>query len=627
VYASVAIRAIIKRPMARLIGTAGHVDHGKTTLIQALTGIDADRLPEEKARGMTIDIGFAYLDFPTHGRVSIVDVPGHERFIHNMLVGALGVDVALLCVAADSGVMPQTREHLEILSLLPVEHVVVALTRADLADEDMRALAIEDVRELLADSRFSDTPIIPVSAITQEGLTTLREELDKALSATSSRDRGGPWYLPIDRAFAVKGHGTVVTGTLAQGRVSVGDACVLEPGGQRARVRGLHSHGIAQDTLDAGRRVAMNLGNVRLEELHRGQSVGALGALFETTLVDAEVTWIRPAKHGMRVRVSLGAAEVMGKLFLNDHDSAWVQIALDEPVAAALHQPLVIRRSSPMEVLAGGRVRVPVAVKRKKAEAPPKVTANDRPSAIREIVGDNPNGLSTDEIARSLGASLTELGDDFEALRLSGTLRGLAGKWVSEAGYQVLTERMLAALRQLHEAHPTQSSHPREKVLDLARLSWSGKPLDRLIASLASEGKIVAEGTAIRDAEFKLQLSSKQRIFLDRIREALDAGSPNVPAPHELTKMLSVPPQAIDEMLRLGVEAKELVRVADGIFYTHDGLAKIITGLRENFGGRAFEASEVRDFIGSSRKYVIPLLEHLDSKGLTQRTGDRRAFK
>jgi selenocysteine-specific elongation factor len=613
--------------MARMIGTAGHVDHGKTTLIQALTGIDADRLPEEKARGMTIDVGFAYLDFPDHGRVSIVDVPGHEKFIHNMLVGALGVDVALLCVSADEGVMPQTREHVEILGLLPVNHLVVALTRADLADSDMRALAREDVRDLLKETRFADAPIIEVSALTREGLDALIAEISRALSSATGSERAGPWYLPIDRAFAVKGHGVVVTGTLAQGKVSVGESAVLEPGGQSVRVRSLHSHAQGYESLESGRRVAMNLGGIRIEDIHRGQAVGAAGALFATDRIDAEVTWIRPAKHGMRVRVSIGAAEAMGKLFLNDHDPNWVQLVLDEHVAAALHQPLVVRRASPMEVLCGGRVRVPLATRRKRSQAPPKVTASDRPSAIRELVGDDPNGLTTEEIARSLGASLVDLGDDFEALRKAGTLRGFAGRWISETGYRTLIDLLRAALREIHDKHPTQSMHPRERVFDLAKLRWGSKPLDRLIATLAADGIVVAEGTNIRDADFRLELSAKQRQFLDRVKEALDAAGANVPAPHEITRTLSVPPQAVDEILRLGVESRELVRVGDGIFYTTEGLTKLMDRLRSEFAGRAFEASEVRDLFGSSRKYVIPLLEYLDARSFTQRTGDRRMIR
>lgn len=610
-----------------MIGTAGHVDHGKTTLIQALTGIDADRLPEEKERGMTIDVGFAYLDLPKHGRVSIVDVPGHEKFIHNMLVGALGVDVALLCVAADAGVMPQTREHVEILQLLPVTQLVVALTRADLADADMRELVLVDVTEHLSETRFAGSPTVQVSAVTGEGLPQLRETLAAALDAATDGERTGPWYLPMDRVFALKGHGVVVTGTLAQGKVTVGESARITPGDLTARVRSLHSHGQSLESVEAGKRVAMNLGGVRLEDLHRGQAVGSPAAMFETTRLDAEVTWIREAKHGMRVRLSIGAAEVMGKLFLNDVDVNWVQVALDEPVAAARLQPLVIRRASPMEVLGGGRVRIPVALKRKRSDPPPRISGADRPTAICELIGDAPEGLTSEEIARSLGVGLSELGDDFEGLRHLGVLRGFAGRWVSETGYQAIVGLVRGALQQLHEGNPMQSLHPREKVLDNVGLRWSGKPLDRLIAQLAVDGVVGVEGTGIRSADFRLQLSPKQRVFLDRVKEVLDAACVNVPGMNDLSRSLNVPPQAVDEIVRLGQEARELVRVGDGLVYTVDGLASVQARLREEFGNRPFEASEVRDLLGSSRRYVIPLLEYFDSRGITQRTADRRAFR
>jgi selenocysteine-specific elongation factor len=262
--------------MAKLIGTAGHVDHGKTTLIHALTGIDADRLPEEKRRGMTIDVGFAYLDFPEIGRVSIVDVPGHEKFIHNMLVGAHAIDVALLCVSADAGVMPQTREHFEILRLLPVDQMVVAMTRADLADEDTRSLVQLDIEELLGGTRFEGSPIVSVSAISGEGLDVLRNQLWEALGRTVAAE-DGHWYLPIDRVFGVKGHGCVVTGTLSQGTVKVGDQAVIEPGQIEVRVRSLHSHDNALQTSERGKRTAINLGGIKLEDVHRGMVVGAPG--------------------------------------------------------------------------------------------------------------------------------------------------------------------------------------------------------------------------------------------------------------------------------------------------------------------------------------------------------------
>lgn len=609
--------------MARLIGTAGHVDHGKTTLVHALTGIDADRFPEEKARGMTIDVGFAYVDLPNLGRVSIVDVPGHEKFIHNMLVGALGIDVALLCVAADEGVMPQTREHVEILRLLQVERMVVALTRADLADADTRALATDEVRELLADA-YADAPIVPVSAHTGEGLDALRDALVAALQG-AERVRSGPWYLPIDRAFGVKGHGAVVTGTLAQGKVKVGDRGFLEPGHIEVRVRSIHSHGDQLEVSEQGKRTALNLGGIKLEDVHRGMAIGEPGALFESSCVDAEVRWTVSPKHGLRIRVSIGAEEVIGKVFLSDQDPDVVQLRLESPVAVALHQPLIIRRYSPMELMGGGKVVVPQAKVRKKSEAPQVIQAETDSDAICKALGTSPDGLMTDELCRLLGKSPQALGDVFETLTSEGAVLGFAGRWMTRPGFEAGRAKLMHALAELHDASPATALQPKDKVVALAGLPWSGKPLDRILATLAQAGDIIVEGTGIRVASFRLRLSEKQRTFLDRVKAALEDAGSNVPAPQEIARSLNVPPQAVEEILRLGVEAREIVRLEEGIFYTEkqiEGFKKLL----QAFGG-PFPASRFRDEIGSSRKYVIPLLEHLDATGFTLRQGDNRVVR
>jgi selenocysteine-specific elongation factor len=610
--------------MARLIGTAGHVDHGKTTLIQALTGIDADRLPEEKARGMTIDVGFAYIDLPIHGRVSIVDVPGHERFIHNMLVGALGIDVALLCVAADEGVKPQTREHFEILKLLPVEHMVIALTRADLADSDTRELATLDVVDLVGESRFKDAQVVSVSAVTGEGIDALREALSEALSRAHVK-KGGPWYLPVDRVFAVKGHGTVATGTLAQGAVRVGDRAYLEPGHLEVRVRAIHSHSEQLEKGEAGKRTALNLGGIRMEDVHRGMAVGEPGALFETRCFDGRMEWIVPPKHGQRVRISIGADEVLGKVFLNDHDESLVQLRLEQPVAAALNQPFILRRHSPMEVLGGGKVLVPLGVPRRKSEAPTLIQADDDVTAILQAVGGSPNGLMTEEICRLMGKTPQSLGSVFEDLGAEGRLLGFAGRWITPSGFEVGVTKVREALKELHHSHPRQAMHPRERVMSMAGLAWAGKPLDRILSRLAEAKVLVVEGTTIRDAEFSLQLTDKQRNFLDRVKQGLDAAGVNVPFPSDLAHALSVPPQAVDEILKLGVEARELIRVDEGIFYTNHQLEQIREMIRAL--AAPFSAADFRDSVGSSRKYVIPLLEHFDSVGFTLRQGDKRVVR
>lgn len=609
--------------MARLIGTAGHVDHGKTTLIRALTGIDADRLPEEKRRGMTIDIGFAYVELPGVGRVSIVDVPGHERFLTNMLVGALGVDVALLCVAADESVMQQTREHLQILELLPVERLVVALTRADLADDETREIARAEVEELVGASRFEEAPILEVSAVTGAGMDALRQALADALAGTETSS-SGPWYLPIDRAFAVKGHGAVVTGTLHQGAVRVGDRAIIEPGHHEVRVRAIHSHDETLEACEPGRRTALNLGGIKLEEVRRGLTVGAPDALFETRLMDVRVRWITRPKHGARVRVSAGADEVIAKAFHNDHDETLVQLRLEAPLGIALGQSVIVRRYSPPDLLGGGKVTVPQARQRRKSELVAAIaTGGTDEDAILAAVGDLP-GVPTDEICRVLGKTPQALGTSFETLTAEGKLRGFSGLWMTESVFETSVVKMLEELLRQHDKVPTQSHVPRERVMEACGLRWAGKPLDRILAALAAEERLRVSGTGIRHPEFSVRLTDRQRALLDRVKAGLAAHDVNTPSPHDLARTIAVPPQAVEEILRVGAEAGEIIRVEDGIFYTTDQIETLKARVAEFAAGKPFAAAAFRDAVGTTRKYAIPLLEYLDRVRFTTRVGDQR---
>lgn len=610
--------------MAKLVGTAGHVDHGKTTLIQALTGIDADRLPEEKKRGMTIDVGYAYLDLPEVGRVSIVDVPGHEKFLTNMLVGALGIDVALLCVAADESVMPQTREHLDILKLLPVERLVVALTRSDLADEETREFAKTEIAEMLADTRFAGAPVVEVSAVTGEGIDSLKRALADALKQPQKQS-AGPWYLPIDRVFTVKGHGCVVTGTLAQGSVRAGEKAYIQPGNQEARVRAIHRHSDPVEVGEKGQRIALNLSGVRADEVRRGQTIGAPGAVFETDIIDAKVTWNEGIKHGSRIRMSIGADEAIGRLFLSDADPELVQLRLEARVAAALNQPLIVRRYSPPDVICGGRVLVPQARRRKKGD-PLRVAkpGQSDEEAILAAVGGNPNGAPTEEVCRVVGKSQQALGDAFERLLKAGKLRGFAGLWYTSSEFGEAWVRFADALRALHEKNPTAASIPRERVLQQAGLAWSGKPLDRILAAMAQDRKVTVSGTAVRLPDFRVQLSPKQRQFLDRVLEVLSKQPVNTPNPHQISEQLHTPIPAVEEALRLGVQAGEVVSLGEGVFYTPSQIAELKRRTIEISNGRPFSAAQLRDALGATRKYVIPLLEYFDSIRFTTRIGDNR---
>lgn len=611
--------------MAKLIGTAGHVDHGKTTLIRALTGIDADRLPDEKRRGLTIDVGFAFLDLPQIGRVSIVDVPGHEKFLSNMLVGALGIDVALLCVAADESVKPQTKEHLQILSVLPVEQLIVVLTRADLADKDMRELAAADVRELLEPTRFAQANIIPVSAESGENLSLLKQELAAALKQSKGSTTGKAWYLPIDRVFTVKGHGAVVTGTLAQGTVKVGDRAYIQPGNQEVRIRAIHWHNEPVETSEAGQRTALNLSGVKAEELHRGMSIGAPGVLFQTDQFDAVAIWVELPKHGTRIRVSIGADEAIGRIFLNDLDQSLIQLRLEKKVAAALDQPIIVRRYSPPDLICGARVLVPQAKRRTKGEPFVRASKGGDEAAIFELLqNSDAAGLPTEEICRALGKSQQTLGTAFEKLLREGKVRGFAGLWFSLKGFEHAWGRFELALRHLHEKNPTVAAIPRERVLAAAKLNWSGKPLDRILAAMAEERRIIGQGTAVRLPSFRVTLSPKQRQFLDRVLEELRREPVNTPNPHQISESLRLPMAAIEDVLRLGTQTGEVVRINEVVFYAKEQVVAIKEQLRDRLAGRSFEAGQVRDILGTSRKYVIPLLEYFDAVRFTVRVGDKR---
>ncbi len=610
--------------MSVLVGTAGHVDHGKTTLIRALTGIDADRLPEEKQRGLTIDIGFAWMDLPDVGRVSIVDVPGHERFVTNMLVGALAMDVAILCVAGDEGVMPQTREHMEILELLPVQRLIVALTKCDLLEPDWIELAQGEVAEWLKTTRFAESLVLPVSASSGQGLEELKAALVENLKQVQQKP-SGPWRLPVDRVFTVKGHGAVVTGSLIGGSVSAGDQAALEPGGKTVRVKSLQSHGEDAASLEPGRRVAMNLSGVKAEEVERGMLLGKPGSIVETSLVDLTIRWKRPLRHAERVRLAIGADDAVGRAYLNDHEPDLVQVKLDRPVGAAKGLPVVLRRHSPPDILGGGQVAVPVAKRRRKSERVKTLSGEGGVrEQILEVIGAGSYGADTDAVAGALGQTRQALGDVFEALLGEGEIVGFAGHWMTSTQLGEAEADLRRALQALHDQTPEAALLPRESVLAQAGLPLKGKPLDRFLAHLADSGSLRVKGTQIALADHRPRLKEAQQRMLDRVRQELDAGGLNVPSVQEITQKINVPPQAIEQIVRLGLDAGFLVRVADGLYYTPESLTAIQERMRSQFGESPFAASDLRDAFDTSRKYAIPLLEHFDSVGFTKRMGDKR---
>src|SRR6266849_3896296 len=459
----------------RVIGTAGHVDHGKSTLIRALTGIDPDRLQEEKDRGMTIDLGFAWLRLANDVEVSIVDVPGHERFIHNMLAGVGGIDIALLVVAADEGVMPQTREHVAILDLLGISNGVVALTKRDLVDDEWLDLVQADVEDFLNSTTLSGVPIVPCSATTGVGLDALLGVIQDLLSRERMRPNTGRPRLPIDRVFTVAGFGTVVTGTLIDGELHLGQELEVQPGGLKARVRGLQSHRKKLETIPAGTRTAVNLGGLAVEDLRRGHVLGAPNTLKSTRALDARLRLIRAAKplrHNAEVSFHTGAAESLGRLLLLDRDElepgdeAWVQVRLQDPVALARGDLFILRLPSPSMTVGGGTVVEPHARRHRRrqpailqqlevlAQGTPEEIVLERlharePIDVESLV--QRTGLAAAEARAALGNLLEA--SDVVLLDHTNGARRIDGRSfvVSSAGWQRLTSQVETLLASFHE--------------------------------------------------------------------------------------------------------------------------------------------------------------------------------
>jgi selenocysteine-specific elongation factor len=627
-----------------VLGTAGHIDHGKTALVRALTGVDADRLPEEKARGLTIDLGFASLDLGPH-RLAIVDVPGHERFVRNMLAGASGLDLAMLVIAADDSVMPQTREHLEILSLLDLPGGLVVLTKCDLADPSWLALVEDEARELVRGTFLESAEIVRVSAATGRGIDDLRAALARLCEQAPARRDPGPFRMAVDRSFTRPGHGAVATGTVASGVAAVGDELVLHPEGRPVRVRGLHRHGKAVDRIGRGTRAAVNLAGVRHEEIARGQELAAPGYLEATRVLSVELRESaqapRSLRHRGRYRVHLGTAEASATLVLledrpEDGSPRLAQLVLASPVVAVHGQPFVVREESPPATLGGGRVLQPRArrIRRRDREAVARLARLRSPDPVERVrtalafAGLEPTpDLALCALA---GVALAEVGPILEGLAAAGELVEIAAG--ARRSYRVPAElaaelegRALRALGRLHEARPRMSAVP------LARLAAEFPDLPDglaagLVERLKAAGAVVADARAAALAGFEPRLSQGERRLKSELADAIRLAGVSPPSAAELASSLGGSRAAVvPELLALLRDEQRVVEVAPGLYFDAD----VEADLRRKVAGRLADGStltmsELRDLAGATRKHAVPLGEHLDRVGLTRREGDVR---
>ncbi|WP_026369534.1 selenocysteine-specific translation elongation factor [Kallotenue papyrolyticum] len=621
-----------------VIGTAGHVDHGKSTLVHALTGIHPDRLAEEQRREMTIDLGFAHLTLPSGQRVSIIDVPGHERFIKNMLAGVGGIDAALLVVAADEGVMPQTVEHVHILNLLGIEQCLIVLTKCDLVDEEWLALVREDLRQRFAATPLAQAPMVAVSARSGAGLEQLTHELDRLLSRLPSRSsaRGVP-RLPIDRVFTVGGFGTVVTGTLLDGPLALGQEIEVQPRGLRGRVRGLQTHGQKTEQVLPGTRVAVNIGGIAVEQLQRGDVLTLPGQLTPTTLLDLRLQLVAdtpmPVRQNMLLDLFVGAAEVPCRVTLLDAEellpgeAGWVQLRLAHPIAVVRGDRCVLRIPSPSLTIGGGRI-VDAHPPRHRRFRPDVIAALETLShgtpeeVVLQALGDAP--LEWGTLLRRSGldeatahAAWERLESDGRALRLTPGDELQAATWlISSAGWARLSATLQSLLAAYHATWPLRAGMPREELK--ARLGLSARVFDDVLRRATQAGVLVLDEATARLPHWTPRLSAAQQRQVDALLEAFRRQPFTPPARSEWERL---GPELIGYLIDTG----QLVRVNAEVLFDAAAYHRLVEWTVQTLE-RAGEVTVagLRDQFGTSRKYALALLEHLDERKITRRVGDVR---
>jgi selenocysteine-specific elongation factor len=638
-----------------VVGTAGHIDHGKSALVRALTGTDPDRLKEEQARGITIDLGFAHqvidgINF------AFVDVPGHERFVKNMLAGVGGIDLVVLVVAADESVMPQTREHFDICRLLRVPAGFVALTKSDLADADTLELARMEIRELVAGSFLDGAPIVPVSARTGDGLDAFREALVAMAAQAGARGAHGVTRLPIDRVFSMKGFGTVVTGTLVSGRIAVDDEVVIAPGERRVKVRGVQVHGRRETEAAAGQRSAVNLGGVEVEQIARGQALLAPGTFVETRVCDAVVEVLpgsKPLKHGARVRFHQGTAEMLGRVAvigpaaadravpaIAPGSRAFVRLRLESPAVLARGDRYVLRAYSPPLTIAGGLILDPqpprtgvrsgAALERSRAldfdpATDDRATAELR-AAVVMIHDAALAGLSLNALTSRTGVEPQRVGARADALVAANRAVRAGDLLVSTPAFTQLKDAVVKTLTAHHRALPLSEGVPREELREQLAARAHPAVFDRALSDLAAAGSIsVRDRVAL--ATHRVALSPEEERARGAIERAFREGGLKPPDAAAMAAAAGVPAAVADRVVKLLQRQKVLVRL-DVLLFHDEALKQLkaeVTALKTSGGAAArIDVAMFKERFGVTRKFAIPLLEYLDRERVTRRVGETR---
>lgn len=622
-----------------VIGVIGHVDHGKTALVGALTGVDTDRLAEEKRRGISIALGFAHRAGAA-GTLAFIDMPGHERFVRTMIAGATGIDAALLVVAANEGIKPQTIEHLAIARLIGVRRGIVAVSKRDLVSEAQATATAQEVRQLLDGTPLRGIPIIHTSTATGDGMDRLSAALEDLFAEDGGRQDLGCFHLPVDRAFAVPGFGPVVTGTLRRGSLQIGDAVELWPNGRTLRVRGLHAHGAAVDRAGPGSRVAVNLRDTELAELGRGSILATPGLLIPSRWIDVWLDVLpdapRALKTGDTVQLLFGTTDVTARLRLLDRDllepgdAAPAQLACAEPVTAAAGEPYVLRQGSPAWTMGGGHILDPASMRRRRFDpAVIRATlalAEGRMSdaVVERLALAGESGLRGAELARLYG---------LPPGRLEATLPGAVDLppdlWLAEPLYRRLRDALLAAVQEFQAANPTERGAPIDRLREALPPRLPPETLSALVARLMAEGLLVRDAGLLRRSDLNAAalLSSGDRDTLAEVETAFRDGGLTPPDVAEVTGRDARRHRALHYLARTGVLVRTIDRVQKReIVFHRDAVAlaaeRVTAALSGNADGMTL--GELTKLLGITRKFGVPLLEHLDRIGVSRRHGDRR---
>jgi len=627
-----------------IIGTAGHIDHGKTLLVNALTGTNTDQAPQEKSRGITIELGFAFFG----DQATIIDVPGHERFVKTMVAGVSTIDLALLVIAADDGIMPQSREHVDVLKLLGVPRGIIVLNKIDLADEEWLELVEEDVRELVQGSFLEEAPIVRVSALEGTGIEELKELLTKMITATVDKTKQGPFRLPVDRTFLVKGFGLVNTGTVLAGSLEEGDTVEVQPSGRTLRVRGMQTHGQTVKTIGAGDRAALNLPGIEVGDISRGDVLCSPDYFKPTYMLDAHLdllsTSAKPILHRARIRLHLGTCEVLARVHLMDRDvlepgaSALVQFRLETPTTAVWGDRFVIRRYSPPLTIGGGRILDPHPVKHRRSnkayiERLERLNQDQPTDALGDKLLSGRVGMKDAmDLSGELGLSLKHTENELKSLEKAGKAilvrRDNRLYGVHRTLWDDLCSRIETSLAEYHTEFPLKPGPNREELKNRSARVLEPTLYDSLLERLEKEGRIVMEGASVRTADHSIQFSADEEEIRDQIEAALkEADFSNMPDSEVLANRLNTDQKQIDAMLKALQNLGLVVPLEGGLVLHTQTVERVQTQLREALQQNGqIKVAEFRDLIGSNRRYALALLSYFDAQGFTQRREDVRVL-